>query len=146
LNTASVAGLVNTPGLSAYSASKHAVVSMSETLYLELKESRSQLGVSVLCPAWVQTNIQNAQKNRLPRYQNQSEVSSESSMRYEAQMHQAITHAKLSASEIALCAFDAIDRNDFYVLPHRKINPLIERRMQDILTQRNPFIDGGSKQ
>ncbi len=146
LNTASVAGLVNTPGLSAYSASKHAVVSMSETLYLELKESRSQLGVSVLCPAWVQTNIQNAQKNRLSRYQNPSEISSESSMRYEAQMNQAITHAKLSAGDIALCAFDAIDRNDFYILPHRKINPIIERRMQDILMQRNPFIDGGSKQ
>jgi NAD(P)-dependent dehydrogenase (short-subunit alcohol dehydrogenase family) len=62
VNTASIAGLI--PGFGgAYDASKHAVVAISEDLYLEMNEAGLPVGVSVLCPGWVRTNILDAQRN-----------------------------------------------------------------------------------
>ena len=54
INTASAAGLITTPGCSAYTASKHAVVAMSETLFYEFQDCKlDHMGVSVLCPGFV---------------------------------------------------------------------------------------------
>ena len=47
-----------------YNASKHAVVTISETLYAELAEKKSTLGISVLCPGIVRTNIIDSERNR----------------------------------------------------------------------------------
>ncbi len=66
LNTASMAGMLNRLGLSPYSASKFAVVSMSEGLALELKPLR--IGVSVLCPGFVRTRIMESERHRAQRY------------------------------------------------------------------------------
>src|ERR671923_2623744 len=60
VNTASVAGIINPPGTAAYNVTKHAVVALSETLYHDLRERRSAVGVSVLCPAYVPTGIAGA--------------------------------------------------------------------------------------
>ena len=62
VNTASMAG--HFPGHSAYSASKWAVVALSEGLYGQLKSQGSTVGVSCLCPGWVATDIGNADRNR----------------------------------------------------------------------------------
>ena len=61
VNTASMAGLLPTPGLGVYTASKYAVVAMSETLALETADSN--LGVSVLCPGFVRTGIADSDRN-----------------------------------------------------------------------------------
>jgi NAD(P)-dependent dehydrogenase (short-subunit alcohol dehydrogenase family) len=62
VNTASMAGLQ--PGASpTYDASKHAVVALSEDLYLILHQMQAPVGVSVLCPGWVRTNILDAERN-----------------------------------------------------------------------------------
>ena len=57
VNTASMAGLTTAPGFAAYYASKHAVLSLSETLYIELEQACPRVGVSVLCPEVVRTRI-----------------------------------------------------------------------------------------
>lgn len=66
VNTASVAGLSTIPGggQAAYSASKHAVVGLSETLALELATVAPEVGVTVLCPGQVPTKIRDARRNR----------------------------------------------------------------------------------
>ena len=56
VNTASLAGLM--PGRGIYGVTKQAVVALSESLYNELKLADAKIGVSVLCPGWVDTNIQ----------------------------------------------------------------------------------------
>src|SRR5262249_9211470 len=62
VNTASMAGLL--PGASPiYDASKHAVVALSESLYRVLRRMQAPIGVSVLCPGWVRTNIVDAERN-----------------------------------------------------------------------------------
>jgi short-subunit dehydrogenase len=64
VNTASMAGLTSPAGLGPYNASKHAVVTISETLRAELDEDSAGVGVSVLCPGWVRTDIFTSQRNR----------------------------------------------------------------------------------
>jgi NAD(P)-dependent dehydrogenase (short-subunit alcohol dehydrogenase family) len=62
VNTASIAGLSALPGLGVYTATKHAVVALSEVLREEL--APEGVGVSVLCPGGVRTRIHEAARNR----------------------------------------------------------------------------------
>jgi NAD(P)-dependent dehydrogenase (short-subunit alcohol dehydrogenase family) len=64
VNTASVAGIVTSPAMSPYVATKHAVVGLTESLYLDLQLTGSPVGASVLCPEWVQTRIFESERNR----------------------------------------------------------------------------------
>ena len=64
VNTASMAGLLNQPNLGAYNVSKHAVVSLSETLYHDLSLVTDQVRCSVLCPYFVPTGIHQSHRNR----------------------------------------------------------------------------------
>ena len=68
VNTASVAGLLGSPGLSPYCATKHAVVGLSEALAHDLDMVGSPVGVSVLCPGYVRTRIAEADRNWPARY------------------------------------------------------------------------------
>ena len=62
VNTASMAGLSPLPGAAPYAATKYAVVGISETMREELRGTK--VGVSVLCPGFVKTNIFHSQRNR----------------------------------------------------------------------------------
>ena len=62
VNTASVAGILGFPGIASYTAAKHAVVGLSTSMHHEL--AATSLGVSVLCPGLVNTNIVNSERNR----------------------------------------------------------------------------------
>ena len=64
VNTASQAGLASGPGLGVYKVTKHAVVSLSETLQHELAERAAKVRVSVLCPGNVNTRITESGRNR----------------------------------------------------------------------------------
>ncbi len=64
VNTASLAGLTSPSMLGPYNVTKHAVVTMSETLYRDLEAVGSRVGVSVLCPGFVQTRIAESDRNR----------------------------------------------------------------------------------
>jgi NAD(P)-dependent dehydrogenase (short-subunit alcohol dehydrogenase family) len=68
VNTASVAGLGALPFLSPYSATKHAVVGLSEGLFYELALTGSQVGVTVLCPGFVRTNLHESTRNWPDRF------------------------------------------------------------------------------
>lgn len=64
VNTASVAGLISPPGLGVYNVTKHAVVALSETLQHDLRLRGANVGVSVLCPAYVPTGIADSERSR----------------------------------------------------------------------------------
>src|SRR5215510_11342361 len=66
VNTASMAGMISALGFSPYTATKFAVVGMSEGLSAQLKPDG--IGVSVLCPHFVRTRIADSGRNRQPRY------------------------------------------------------------------------------
>ena len=133
LNTASAAGLISTPGMAAYNASKHGVVTLSETLHQELIDIDAPIGVSILCPAWVPTQIHESSRNRLDKYGTQNSLKSDASKMYEEQMANAVNSGKLSAQQIAALSFSGIMKNDLYIIPHQKINTLIEQRTKRII-------------
>ncbi len=68
VNTASISGLYHLPRMGPYNASKAAVIALSETLRFELAAEGSRVGVSVLCPSWVRTNISTSDRNRPERF------------------------------------------------------------------------------
>jgi NAD(P)-dependent dehydrogenase (short-subunit alcohol dehydrogenase family) len=136
VNTASVAGLISPPGSGAYNVTKHAVVTLSESLYHDLRERKSAVGVSVLCPAYVPTGIVDSERNR-PKDLPVSEKSKETLAR-EAMLRKAVTSGKVSADQVAQAVVAAVKEERFYILTHARIKGAIRARMEDILEERAP--------
>jgi len=136
VNTASVAGLISPPGSGAYNVTKHGVVALSESLYHDLRERNSKVGVSVLCPAYVPTGIVDSERNRpkdLP-----TSTKSEATLAREAMLRKAVTSGKISADQVAQAVLAAIRDERFYILTHPRIKGAIQARMEDILNDRAP--------
>jgi len=136
VNTASVAGLISPAGSAAYNVTKHAVVTLSETLHHDLREHGSPVGVSVLCPAYVPTGISESERNRPASVR--PGARSARSLARGAMLKQAVAKGKVSADDVARAVVAAVKENRFYVLTHPRIKGQIEARMQDILEERAP--------
>jgi NAD(P)-dependent dehydrogenase (short-subunit alcohol dehydrogenase family) len=137
VNTASVAGLLSLPGMGMYCVSKHSVVTMSECLHHDLVQAGSRIKTSVLCPAYVPTSIHDSERNRPVDLRDNREKSA-TELQHEERMRHAVQSGRISAEQVADLVFAAIRDEKFYILPHQKIKPSIETRMQDILLERTP--------
>ena len=136
VNTASAAGFVSMASTAPYAVSKHAVVTLSEVLYHDLQDEKANVGVSVLCPAWVGTNIWNSQRNRPEDLRDRADTEAERAKR--EQLRALLEKGRVTATDVAAMTFDAIAEDRFYVFPHPKIRKDIQTRMEDILELRNP--------
>jgi NAD(P)-dependent dehydrogenase (short-subunit alcohol dehydrogenase family) len=136
VNTASVAGFISVGTSAPYAVSKHSVVALSETLYHELQAEQAKIGVSLLCPAWVNTNIWNAQRNRPEDLKDRADTEAERAKREE--VRKVLEKGRVTAADVAEMTFEAIAASRFYVFPHPKIRKDIQTRMEDILELRNP--------
>ena len=137
VNTASAAGLVSAPLMSVYNASKHAVVTLSETLFHDLRLAKAKIGVSVLCPAYVPTNIRSSDRNRPPDLTDDAPPTP-SQIAARERTEKAVASGRLSAAEVARMTFDAVRDDRFYVITHRKMLASVELRLQDVLALRTP--------
>ncbi|MEK6211329.1 MAG: SDR family oxidoreductase [Pseudomonadota bacterium] len=137
VNTASVAGLLSLPGMSVYCVSKHSVVTLTECLHHDLVEFGAKVRASVLCPAYVPTGISDSERNR-PASLHEGKKKSPEDLKREEQLRHAVQSGRISAEQIAEIVLEAIRTEKFYILPHQKIKPAIETRMQDILQEREP--------
>ena len=136
VNTASMAGLVNPPNMGAYNVSKHAVVSLSETLYQDLALVSEQVSASVLCPFFVPTGIHESHRNRPSTGPN---VKPTRSQRIALTMTgKAVGSGKVSAADVAAMVFDALRAKRFYIYSHPKALASVQLRMEDVLQARNP--------
>ena len=136
VNTASMAGLLNAPNMGIYNVSKHAVVSMSETLYQDLALVTDQISASVLCPFFVPTGISESHRNRPEG--TQASRPTRSQLISQAMSDKAVSSGKVSAAEVAQKVFDAVAANQFYIYSHPKSIGSVQVRMEDILLSRNP--------
>jgi NAD(P)-dependent dehydrogenase (short-subunit alcohol dehydrogenase family) len=138
VNTASVAGLM--PGLHpSYDASKHAVVAISEDLYAAMQVARLRVGVSVLCPGWVRTQILDAERNwpngmgEIPPLAVTAEVT--------------LPHVRRAVDEgmeptaVADLVADAIAGDRFWVLTDPGFTAIALHRWQGIANGENPALD-----
>jgi NAD(P)-dependent dehydrogenase (short-subunit alcohol dehydrogenase family) len=136
VNTASLAGLSSNPFLGVYNATKHAVVTLSETLAQELAMVGAPVKVSVLCPGFVQTRIADSNRNR-PSWLNEGADRLRPEA-FEQQIRSALA-AGLPPANVADLVFAAIRDERFYILPHPELaRERVRARMEDILEGRTP--------
>jgi NAD(P)-dependent dehydrogenase (short-subunit alcohol dehydrogenase family) len=138
VNTASMAGLLNAPNMGVYNVSKHAVVSMSETLHQDLSLVTEQVHAHVLCPYFVPTGIHQSERNRPTEPGAEQPPPTRSQRIAQAMSDKAVTAGKISAAEVAQFVFDAMDTNRFYIYSHPKSLAGVQVRLEDIMTPRNP--------
>lgn len=136
VNTASMAGLTSSAMMGAYNVSKHGVVTLSETLLRDLSMMGSTIGVSVLCPGWVNTGIGESGRNRPDELRNADgpnllEGGAASPLK-------AMLENGLQPDEVAAMVIDAVQTDRFYILTHPEWTPMIEQRMTDVLEGRTP--------
>jgi NAD(P)-dependent dehydrogenase (short-subunit alcohol dehydrogenase family) len=138
VNTASMAGLLNPPNMGVYNVSKHAVVSLTETLYQDLALVTDQISASVLCPFFVATGISHSERNR-PQSMGDTGVKPTKSMLIgQAMTDKAVGSGKITAAIVAQKVFDAMVANQFYIYSHPKAIGSVQTRLEDVLQARNP--------
>lgn len=137
VNTASMAGLLTPPNMGVYNVSKHAVVSLSETLYHDLQLVKAPVGASVLCPYFVPTGISQSHRNRPDDVKADARVTA-SQIAAQALSEKAVSSGKVTAAEVAERTFEAIRGNQFYIFSHPQALGNVQARMEDIVAQRNP--------
>jgi NAD(P)-dependent dehydrogenase (short-subunit alcohol dehydrogenase family) len=134
VNTASIAGLTTAPFLGPYNATKQAVVAISETLFKDLQAVGAPVGVSVLCPGFVQTRIAESDRNR-PPWAPDREVVGAADLRGAIQ---GMVDGGIPAATVADRVIDAVRSDTFYILTHPELTQAIETRFGDIVQGRSP--------
>jgi short-subunit dehydrogenase len=130
VNVSSIAA--QRPDSGVYGATKHAVVSMSESLYRDFKRRNTKLGVTCLIPDVVNTNIITATRNRPQEFENPEEV--QRTPQEQARIA-AWAAAGKQPPEIAEMVINAIRTNQLYLLTHDAQDARIEDRMRGILSR-----------
>lgn len=138
VNTASVAGLLCPPLLGVYNVSKHGVVALTETLYHDLRLAKSDIGVSVLCPGFVQTGIAQSERNRPADLANAAALSA-FQLAAKAEIEKDVSSSKITAAEVAQLTFDAIRTERFCVFTHPEMLPAVRARFDALLGDGGPF-------
>ena len=137
VNTASTAGLGYNMYMGPYGVSKYGIVTLSESLYLELKERGSKVNVSVLCPGFVKTRLDKSDRNRPSGYKSADFISKEALEMLEY-LDSGLIDGMFPA-KVADIVFDGIKDEQLYILTHKDWNPEIEKRMNNIIKERNPL-------
>ena len=148
MSTASVAGLMSVPGLGPYNAAKYGVVAIMETLHLEMQRDRNaDVGVSVLCPGVVRTNIATAQRNRpeelrrerRPRPEGEAPTETADARRRNANIAAALERG-MDPSQVAAKVIEAMYERRFWVLSHPELLADVNHRNQQLADLENPTI------
>lgn len=136
VNTASMAGLLTPPNMGIYNVSKHAVVSLSETLYQDLKLVTDQVGASVLCPYFVPTGISQSHRNKPAALAD--EKPTQSQLIGQAMSDKAVSSGKITAAQVAEMVFHAMRHDQFYIYSHPKALGNAQSRFDAIVAGTNP--------
>jgi NAD(P)-dependent dehydrogenase (short-subunit alcohol dehydrogenase family) len=137
VNTASMAGLTTAPFMAVYDVTKHGVVALSEAMYKEFEATGAPLGVSVVCPGLINTNIMRSARNRPP------ELADEGKAGPAAQAFGQALGDRLATgyppAEVAEQVVQGIREKRFYVVPAQpEVRQAATLRAQDIIELRNP--------
>jgi NAD(P)-dependent dehydrogenase (short-subunit alcohol dehydrogenase family) len=146
VNTSSVLGLA-TGGGSIYGVTKHAVTRLTEGLWYDLQAAGAPIGVSVLCPGLIATNIMSSGRNRPSDLQNEGVTPTAEMQQRLHMMQKVFADNGMPPSEVAEIVFDAIQTDRFYVLTHpEQEKETVRARFEAILGESAPpppRADGG---
>lgn len=138
VNTSSILGLA-TGGGATYGVSKHAVTRLSEALWYDLQQAGAPIGVSVLCPGLIATNIITAARNRPAHLQGAMPAgdAAEARGRLEA-IDSFFKEHGMRPEMVADIVVDAVRDGTFYILTHPELLDRVEQRFRAILEGTNP--------
>ena len=141
VNTASVAGLVSGAVGGPYTVAKFGVVALSEQLYYELGRAGHNIGVSVLCPGFVNTNIYDSARNRQPEY-GQPNIAPTPEGEQLREMLQAMRSTMLQPAEIGDLVFEAVRTRNLYIIPAGSdaLDNAVRDRLENVVERRNPAL------
>ena len=130
VNTASMAGMITSPGLGVYNTSKFAVVGMSEGLRGDLEPH--DIGVSVLCPGMVRTQILDSERTR-PDSLAPNDAAAEAAADEQSQVMHMAMNAGIDAQDVAEMVVNGVRHNLMYLFPHPELKGSVEERVAAIL-------------
>ena len=141
VNTASVAGLVSGAVGGPYTVAKFGVVALSEQLYFELGRGGHNIGVSVLCPGFVNTNIFDSSRNRQAEYGEQAVAPSPEAAQFREAL-QAMRNTMLQPEQIGELVFEAVRTRNLYIIPSGSdaLEGAVRTRFENVVERRNPAI------
>jgi NAD(P)-dependent dehydrogenase (short-subunit alcohol dehydrogenase family) len=139
VNTASMAGLTSPPGMAPYNVSKHAVVTMSESMAVELAMTHPEVGISVLCPGWVRTRINESDRNR-PGFTPGQDPDEDGALGAMREMVDQLIAEGLNPAVVADLVVSAIREQRFYVLTHPEWQEMVRDRVDRMLSGENPSV------
>ena len=138
VNTASMAGMISMPWGGTYNVSKHGVVTLSETLWADLQlAGATGVGVSVLCPGWVQTRIAESGRNRPVEPGAAPVERSEEELATMAHVGNLVAEG-LNPKQVAELVVDSVRTGRFYIFTHPTWMPLISDRFDRITSGEGP--------
>ena len=131
VNTASIAGVLSGVAyLGPYATSKVAVVSISETLRVELAAESSPIGVSVLCPGNTESAVMESERNRVDGREERLPEAEE----FRVAIRDSMTGPTgQTADEVARCTLEAVARGDFWIFTHPEMKPILEARLREMV-------------
>ncbi|MFK7919285.1 MAG: SDR family NAD(P)-dependent oxidoreductase [Ilumatobacter sp.] len=143
VNTASMAGHLSAPMMGPYNISKYGVVALSETTSKEMLMMKTNIGVSVLCPAFVQTGIATSDRNlpdEIKAAHGRDEPSGEASGTQSA--IEQLVASGIPTAAVADAVHNAVVNNEFWILTHDETRLAITSRAQQIVEGVNPPLTG----
>ena len=138
--TSSIAGHLSYPNMGVYNASKHAVLSIAETLCYELQEKGIEVGVSVLCPGLVKTNILDSERNRPEILTSNVSLNEPDDQDIRKEAVREIYNLALDPDSVADLVFKAVESKQFYIFTENTFQDAIKTRHRDIELVRNPML------
>jgi NAD(P)-dependent dehydrogenase (short-subunit alcohol dehydrogenase family) len=142
VNTASMAGLTTAPFMSVYDVTKHGVVALSESMYKELQVTGSPIGVSVVCPGLIDTNIMRSSRNR-PEALAEAGKAGPMAQAFGQSLADRLAGG-YPPSEVAAQVAQGIREDRFYIVPAQpEVKGGIAIRAQDLIELRNPTLRYG---
>jgi short-subunit dehydrogenase len=144
INTASSAGVITNAYGIPYAVSKHGVMALTESLFLELQSYTTKIKVSVLCPGIVKTDILNSSERSRPAdVPIPQRISQEESVFIEAQKR--YIEQSQDPQEIGDLVLEAIKEERLYIMTTRDFDKDIEQRMKNLLERKNPIAQKPSR-
>lgn len=132
VNTVSVAGLLARGTTHVYMMSKHAALSVSESLAAQLRDMDSEIGVSILCPGFVDTGL--SVSDRVSPAAVQALAASETDVHAEMRAHFERSIGRgITPEEVADAALESVRSGRMYVLTHPEYNGLLLSRVNGIV-------------
>ena len=137
--TASIAGHTSFANMASYNASKHATVTIAETLFAEMKEAKLDVGVSCLCPGFVATNIFTSDRNKPEEVQTAlAEPPSEEEVTQREAALEWLRANALQPSFVADLVHHAVVEKKFWIFTEESHTHAVKARHSEIQERRDP--------